>query len=202
LEENRFPAGQPARNMVHFMCVIGELFQLNGESRFSLLATSPHYCVWQPHFGLPTKVASSQVAGLSSNYLTMIRRERATSCSGLLEGNQMAKDRNTAAKRQGAVNKRETKASKREDSPAQALLQETLPVSDDEARVLRIFRRYLMSVGKMLCLSGPELISHREGLDKLVDAGHLVPEVYKGAYSLTTSGFEVMKKVPHTIETH
>ena len=68
-------------------------------------------------------------------------------------------------------------------------------VSEDETRVLKIFRRYLMTVGKMLCFSGQELASHRDSIDKLVSAGLLVPETYKGAYSLTPSGFEAMKSL-------
>ena len=111
----------------------------------------------------------------------------------------MAKDRNTMAKRQREVEKRDKaakKREKREQRQAHAVLSaEGSVVSDDETLVLRIFSRYLMGVGKMLCLSGPELVSHRDSLDRLVDSGLLVAESYKGAYSLTHSGFEAMKRV-------
>ncbi len=111
----------------------------------------------------------------------------------------MAKRQREAEKRDKAARKREKRENRQAQAPVTA---ESSNVSDDETRVLRIFSRYLMSAGKMLCLSGPELVSHRESLDKLVDAGLLVPESYKGAYSLTNSGFEAMKRVSDEQEIH
>ncbi len=56
---------------------------------------------------------------------------------------------------------------------------------DGQTRVLNIFRRYLMGVGQMLCLSGNELDANKQALDDLVHNGLLVAETFKGAYSLT-----------------
>jgi predicted transcriptional regulator len=116
----------------------------------------------------------------------------------------MAKDRNTMAKRQRETDKRRKQDEKREkrirrrtDEPTEnATLSNDLPrVSDGEANILAVFRKYLMTPGQMLCLSNTDAIAMQSSLDKLVSAGLLSPEDFKGGYSLTKSGFDVMKQL-------
>lgn len=111
----------------------------------------------------------------------------------------MAKDRNTMAKRQRETEKRDKaarKREKREQRQSQAAFNQSLAeVTDDQTRVLSIFRRYLMTAGKMLCLSGNELDTNRDCLERLVGEGLLIAETFKGGYSLTPSGFEAMKRL-------
>ena len=74
----------------------------------------------------------------------------------------------------------------RESTEPQILL------SQSEQAVLSVFRRYLMSPGKMLCFSNPQLASFTESLTQLTDKGLLIQESFPGAYSLTESGFAAM----------
>lgn len=66
-------------------------------------------------------------------------------------------------------------------------------LSDAEYSVLSIFRMYLMTPGKMLCFSGPDLVTHKVSLEKLTDKKMLVAESFDGGYSLTDTGFAAMK---------
>ncbi len=104
------------------------------------------------------------------------------------ERDVLAKDRNTMAKRQREAEKRD-KALRKREKREQRQLQSSQGI-EGENRVLKIFRRYLMTTGKMLCLSGPELESNQQSLDKLVADGALVAESFKGGYSLTALGFQ------------
>jgi hypothetical protein len=61
-----------------------------------------------------------------------------------------------------------------------------------EQRVLRTFRRFLMTPGQMLCFYGPNLKQNRVALQQLIDKEFLVKEQFKGAYSLTDEGFVAM----------
>jgi hypothetical protein len=61
-----------------------------------------------------------------------------------------------------------------------------------EQRVLRTFRRFLMTPGQMLCFYGPNLKQNRTALQQLIDKELLVKEQFKGAYSLTEEGFVAM----------
>lgn len=104
----------------------------------------------------------------------------------------MAKRQREAEKRDKAAKKRQ----KREKRQTLSTLSSNgIEISEDETRVLQIFSRYLMTAGKMLCLSGNELDSHRQSLGKLVDAGLMVAETFQGGYSLTTEGFDAMRKL-------
>ena len=67
-------------------------------------------------------------------------------------------------------------------------------LSPSEKRVLRTFRQYLVTPGKMLCFFGPNLEKHKSALRQLTDKDFLVKETFKGAYSLTHAGFRAMKK--------
>ena len=68
-------------------------------------------------------------------------------------------------------------------------------LSESEQRVLRTFRRFLMSPGQMLCFSGPSLKQHKATLAQLTDKELLVEEKFRGGYSLTKTGFAAMKEV-------
>jgi uncharacterized protein YwgA len=50
-----------------------------------------------------------------------------------------------------------------------------------------------MTRGQMLCFVGPYLEKHNLALQALANKGLLVKEQFKGAYSLTDAGFQVMK---------
>ena len=63
-----------------------------------------------------------------------------------------------------------------------------------EARVFRTFRQYLMTPGRMLCFSGPDLQRDAATLQLLTDKGLLVKEKFNGGYSLTRAGFAAMKE--------
>ena len=66
-------------------------------------------------------------------------------------------------------------------------------LSASEKSVLRTFREYMVSPGKMLCFFGPNLEKYKSALQKLTERDFLVKEQFKGAYSLTDAGFEAMK---------
>ena len=68
-------------------------------------------------------------------------------------------------------------------------------LSTGEVSVLTLFRKYLMTPGRMLCLNHAEVGSMKRSLDKLIAAGMLVPESFKGSYSLTRSGFQAMNEL-------
>ena len=70
-----------------------------------------------------------------------------------------------------------------------------LSLSPEERSVLEVFRNYLMTPGKMLCLSGPKLDASEAPLAELTGKGLLVAESFRGGYSLTENGFEAMKDV-------
>ena len=58
--------------------------------------------------------------------------------------------------------------------------------------MLRTFHEYLMTAGKMLCFSGPELDRFSADLERMTDKKLLVKEKFKGGYSLTPAGFQAM----------
>lgn len=104
----------------------------------------------------------------------------------------MAKRQREAEKRDKAVKKRQKREKRQIFS---TLKSNNVEITDDEMRVLQIFSRYLMTAGKMLCLSGNELDSHSASLGRLVNAGMLIEETFQGGYSLTVEGFDAMKKL-------
>ncbi len=67
-------------------------------------------------------------------------------------------------------------------------------LSKPERRVLSTFREYLMSPGRMLCFSGPNLERDHPALQLLAEKKLLEKERFKGAYSLTQAGFAAMKE--------
>ena len=67
-------------------------------------------------------------------------------------------------------------------------------LSTSEQRVLRTFRKFLVTPGEMLCFSGPELEQEKAALDLLIDKELLFKEMFNGGYSLTHSGFAAMNE--------
>ena len=58
--------------------------------------------------------------------------------------------------------------------------------------LLAVFRRFMTRPGEMLCFFGPQLDKHRKALARLTHQGLLTQERFRGAYSLTQSGFAAM----------
>lgn len=65
-----------------------------------------------------------------------------------------------------------------------------------ERSVLRRFRQFRMTPGKMLCFYGPDLQKFRGALKTLTEKQLLDQEQFHGAYSLTRAGFDAMKSGP------
>jgi hypothetical protein len=51
-----------------------------------------------------------------------------------------------------------------------------------------------MTPGVMLCFNGPHLAKHTSGLRSLTEKGFLVKESFRGGYSLTQSGYDMMRR--------
>ena len=66
-------------------------------------------------------------------------------------------------------------------------------LTPSEKTVLRTFRQYLVTQGKMLCFFGPNLEKHKAALENLTERDLLVKEQFKGAYSMTPAGMQAMK---------
>ncbi len=66
-------------------------------------------------------------------------------------------------------------------------------MSPTEQRVLGIFRQFLMTPGQMLCFNSQQLQSYRVAIEKLIQNDLLLKASYKGGYSLTKAGYEMMK---------
>lgn len=64
-----------------------------------------------------------------------------------------------------------------------------------EKSVLLRFGQYLMTPGKMLCFSGPDLARHRRALRALAARKILEKDDFKGGYSLTLAGFRMMSRL-------
>ena len=61
-----------------------------------------------------------------------------------------------------------------------------------EQAILGVFRDYLMTPGKMLCLSSLDRKVYGPSLAKMVDKQLLTAESFKDGYSLTASGYAAM----------
>ncbi len=72
-------------------------------------------------------------------------------------------------------------------------IEERTLLSSSEQRVIRTFRQYLMTPGRMLCFSGPNLERDMATLKLLTEKKLLVKEKFAGGYSLTREGFATMK---------
>ncbi len=100
----------------------------------------------------------------------------------------MAKERNTVAKRQRAAEKkrkadekRERRAKKKQMSDESCKPNEPQSMlSTAERAVLSIFRKYLMTPGKMLCLGSSDLEAFKMPLVQLTNEGMLVADRCQG----------------------
>jgi hypothetical protein len=68
-------------------------------------------------------------------------------------------------------------------------------LSTAEQSVLKVFRQFLMRQGEMLCFQGPLWEKHKVSLRQMTERDLLFQESFKGAYSLTATGYEAMKTV-------
>ena len=62
-----------------------------------------------------------------------------------------------------------------------------------EQRVMKTYRKFLMTPGQMLCFYGPDLKQNENALANLTNRDMLVKERFKGGYSLTQDGYDLMK---------
>ena len=60
--------------------------------------------------------------------------------------------------------------------------------------MLHTFHQFLVTLGKMLCFSGPNLERDSADLNRLTDKKLLVKDKFNGGYSLTTVGFAAMQE--------
>lgn len=70
-----------------------------------------------------------------------------------------------------------------------------MELSNDEIDVLDTFAKFLMPPDQMLCLSNAEIPATRRALEQLIGRGLLMPDDFKGGYSLTVEGFSVMQQL-------
>ena len=117
----------------------------------------------------------------------------------------MSKQRTTRDTQPKVAEKKSTRASKKtkladsasssSDSTAASVNGRFTGLSAGEVNVLTIFKKYLMGPGQMLCLSNTDIDSSKIVFEKLVNAGLLVAEDFKGGYSLTQTGYKAMHEV-------
>jgi hypothetical protein len=69
---------------------------------------------------------------------------------------------------------------------------EQITFTKSEQVVFATFRNYLMTPHRMLCFFGPSLEQNQAALKHLTEMEMLVKESFKGAYSLTSSGYAAM----------
>lgn len=66
-------------------------------------------------------------------------------------------------------------------------------MSTAEKSVLKTFRTFQMQPGEMLCFNGLDLDTKSPALDLLVGKKFLTREKFKGAFSLTQTGYFQMR---------
>ena len=71
-------------------------------------------------------------------------------------------------------------------------MEEEIVLTTAEQRVMRTFRRFLMTPGQMHCFYGPNLKQNLTTLERLTDREFLVKEKFQGGYSLTLEGYAAM----------
>ena len=116
----------------------------------------------------------------------------------------MAKDRNSMARRQRESDK-QRRAQDKKERRDQRKLEPTsddaseftprLELSPDEVDVLETFAKFLMPPDQMLCLSNSDIPATKRALEQLIGRGLLTPNDFKGGYSLTVDGFNVMQQL-------
>lgn len=107
---------------------------------------------------------------------------------------QSRKTSSSVAKSPATKNGAQTSTANRA-SASVAASENSLQLSVGELNILTVFRKYLMTPGRMLCLNNTDIGTMKRSLDKLIAAGLLIPEDFKGSYSLTRSGFNAMKEL-------
>ena len=66
-------------------------------------------------------------------------------------------------------------------------------LTKSEQRVMRTYRKFMMTPGQMLCFYGPDLKQNETALANLTNRDLLIKERFKGGYSLTNEGYDAMK---------
>lgn len=93
-----------------------------------------------------------------------------------------------------AENGASARADESHDRPA--CRKRALNLPRHECKILNIFREYLMTPGKMLCLSQLDGEVYGTPLANLVAKKLLIEERYKHGYSLTENGYRAMRACP------
>lgn len=73
-------------------------------------------------------------------------------------------------------------------------------MSKSERKLLRVFRKFLIVPGQVLCFYGPNLAKNTAALAKLTEKGLLVREPVSGTYSLTQAGFAAMNACAEPVQ--
>lgn len=114
----------------------------------------------------------------------------------------MVKDRKSSIPRKREADKPSPAKAKQASRSAVTTLAATvaagetrLQLTAGEINILAVFRKYLMTPGRMLCLNNTDIGTMKRSLEKLTAAGLLIPEDFKGSYSLTRSGFKAMNEL-------
>ncbi len=112
----------------------------------------------------------------------------------------MKNNQTTFARQRTAVRKQKAKKVSVSHAEKQLTMSNSLKLNNSqpilssmERKILNVFRDYKMTPGKMLCFTGPDLEKFGVKLNQLTSMGLLMAEKRKGSYSLTESGFDVMK---------
>ncbi len=119
----------------------------------------------------------------------------------------MAKDRNTFAKRQRELEKKRKADQKRERRAKKKQTahefgepnKSQFSLSPEEHAVLSVFRKWLVTPGKMLCFATSDLKAFHLPLAQLTHKGLVVAEKFQGGYSLTESGFAAMNEMASSL---
>lgn len=117
----------------------------------------------------------------------------------------MVKDRKSSMPRKREADKPAPAKAKRGDAASRSAVstlaangvagESRLQLTAGEINILAVFRKYLMTPGRMLCLNNTDIGTMKRSLEKLTAAGLLIPEDFKGSYSLTRSGFKAMNEL-------
>lgn len=100
-----------------------------------------------------------------------------------------------AAKKRHAIQTRKPTRGRLHSSTDSNETNTSQALSPAERKILIAFREYLMTPGEMLCFGSPDLEAIDAPLSTLTDRGLLVAERFHGGYSLTETGFAVMRAV-------
>lgn len=109
----------------------------------------------------------------------------------------MAKRQRESDKQRRAQEKKDRRDQRKLDpgSEESESFSQRLELSPDEVDVLDTFAKFLMPPDQMLCLSNAEIPATKRALEQLIGRGLLVPNDFKGGYSLTIDGFTAMQQL-------